>query len=220
MPEMMTPDPKWLEILKASGWQTAALAAACGLFWLVGRWGWLPPLDPWMIQAAAFGFFVTGFLAVASSISAISRAYRDYRARVKAAQPAHYEPIPDQCRWALAKQQDGSFSTQIVGKIFVSNLTDNHNLSLLPNVRLIRPKIRGEIVSNTISIEDQWGLIRPHDVGEAHILILAKGTITRWKRRELPVTVVITSHPPSKQRVTFRCRPMHPPELVIPRLIA
>src|SRR5271165_2038798 len=139
MPEMMTPDPKWLEILKASGWQTAALAAACGLFLLVGRWGWLPPLDPWVIEAAVFGLFVTGFLTVASSISFISRKfvdYLDYRARLKAARPAHYEPILDQCRWALAKQQDGSFSTQIVGKIFVSNLTDNY-LAILPNVQII-----------------------------------------------------------------------------------
>jgi hypothetical protein len=66
----MTPDPKWLEILKASGWQTTALAVACGLFLLAGRTGWLPPLDPWMIQLAAFGFLVCGCLALASIGSA------------------------------------------------------------------------------------------------------------------------------------------------------
>jgi hypothetical protein len=30
----MAPDPRWLEILKASGWQTTALAVASGLFLL------------------------------------------------------------------------------------------------------------------------------------------------------------------------------------------
>jgi hypothetical protein len=30
-------DAKWLDILKASGWQTAAIAAACGvIYWLIG----------------------------------------------------------------------------------------------------------------------------------------------------------------------------------------
>jgi hypothetical protein len=69
----MTPDPKWLEILKASGWQTTALAAAFGLFLLAGRMGWLPPLDPWMIQLAAFGFLVCGCLAVANMGAAAVR---------------------------------------------------------------------------------------------------------------------------------------------------
>jgi hypothetical protein len=66
----MTPDPRWLEILKASGWQTAAIAAACGLFLLAGCWDWLPPLDAWMIQLAAFALLLSGFLALASFISA------------------------------------------------------------------------------------------------------------------------------------------------------
>jgi hypothetical protein len=66
----MTPDPRWLEILKASGWQTAAGAAACGLFLLIGYWGWLPPLDPWMVQLAAFAFLLCAFLATASVITA------------------------------------------------------------------------------------------------------------------------------------------------------
>jgi hypothetical protein len=62
----MTPDPKWLEILKASGWQTTALAAAFGLFLIAGRTAWLPPLDPLMIQFAALGLLVCGCLALAS----------------------------------------------------------------------------------------------------------------------------------------------------------
>lgn len=68
-------DPKWLEILKASGWQTGAIALACLLFLLAGHWGWLPPLAPWMVQLAAFVMLVTGLLAAASTIIAILKAF-------------------------------------------------------------------------------------------------------------------------------------------------
>jgi hypothetical protein len=69
MGETMTPDPRWLEILKASGWQTAALAAAGGLLLWVNRAGWLPPFEPWMVQAAAVVMIVCGLLALASFAS-------------------------------------------------------------------------------------------------------------------------------------------------------
>lgn len=69
----MAPDPRWLEILKASGWQTAAIAATCGLFLLLARWSFIPPLDAWMIQLAAFGLLLSAFLAVASVIVALNR---------------------------------------------------------------------------------------------------------------------------------------------------
>jgi hypothetical protein len=65
----MTPDPKWLEILKASGLQTAAIAAACALFLLLARLGWLPPLEPWMIIIATFVLVLCGFLTIAAILS-------------------------------------------------------------------------------------------------------------------------------------------------------
>ncbi len=43
----MTPDPKWLEILKASGWQTSALGAAFGTILLLMHVHWLVSPDPW-----------------------------------------------------------------------------------------------------------------------------------------------------------------------------
>jgi hypothetical protein len=67
---MTAPDPRWLEILKASGWQTAAVAIACGLFLLIAHWGWLPPLEAWMIQLAAIVLLTCGFLTAASILSA------------------------------------------------------------------------------------------------------------------------------------------------------
>jgi hypothetical protein len=63
-------DSKWLEILKESGWKLTAIAGACGLFLIAARRGWIPPLDPWMVQLAAFGLLLCGLLAVASLIAA------------------------------------------------------------------------------------------------------------------------------------------------------
>lgn len=65
----MTPDPRWLEILKASGWQTAAIAAACGVLLWAERAHWLPPFDPWMVQLAATAMIICALLALASFMS-------------------------------------------------------------------------------------------------------------------------------------------------------
>jgi hypothetical protein len=62
----MTPDPKWLEILKASGWQTAALAVAFGVLLLIIRFGWIVSPDPWFTAFCALAFLISLSLALAS----------------------------------------------------------------------------------------------------------------------------------------------------------
>ena len=71
----MSPDPRWLEILKASGWQTAAVAAALGLFLYSHYLGWIPPLESWMVQSTVFGLLVFGMLAIASCLSNLYRIF-------------------------------------------------------------------------------------------------------------------------------------------------
>jgi hypothetical protein len=66
----MSPDPRWLEILKASGGQSASLAFACAVFLILGRLGWIPELYPWMIHAAVFVLALSGMLAISSFIVA------------------------------------------------------------------------------------------------------------------------------------------------------
>jgi hypothetical protein len=65
----MTPDPRWLEILKASGWQTAAIAIACALLLWADHAHWLPRFDPWMVQLTAAAMIICGLLALASFAS-------------------------------------------------------------------------------------------------------------------------------------------------------
>lgn len=60
-------DPKWLEILKASGWQTAALTAAFGIFIILVKTKIIPTTDnPLWIALPAFGALTCGFLALAN----------------------------------------------------------------------------------------------------------------------------------------------------------
>ena len=86
----MIPNLKWLvEIIKSGVRITTGIAVACGLFLLLARWGWLPPLEPWMILIATSGLLLCGSLAAVAILSAIpiqkwisihkqKRAVRDY----------------------------------------------------------------------------------------------------------------------------------------------
>lgn len=71
----MTPDAKWLEILKASGWQTTALAAAFGAMVLVMHMGWIGSTGAWFSAFFAFctlAFLICFFLALASILHAVA----------------------------------------------------------------------------------------------------------------------------------------------------
>ncbi len=69
----MTPDPKWLEILKASGWQTTAIALACAIIIALVSNEVLPTPEGWIIFSVASIGIVTGCLAAASILSALTR---------------------------------------------------------------------------------------------------------------------------------------------------
>ena len=64
----MNADPtKWLEFLKASGWQTAAVAfAGVALLYLNSKKRLFIALDSWVVEAVEVGVLVCGFLAVFS----------------------------------------------------------------------------------------------------------------------------------------------------------
>ncbi len=71
----MPADPRWLEILKASGGQSLALAAACAGLMAAHFNQIIPALDPWMIQAATFLGILGGMLWVVSVCSAFYKFY-------------------------------------------------------------------------------------------------------------------------------------------------
>lgn len=67
----MTADPKWLAILKASAWQTTAIAVGCGALFAAISAGLLP--DPgalWVVAIAAAGL-ICACLTLTSILSAL-----------------------------------------------------------------------------------------------------------------------------------------------------
>ncbi|MCY1126172.1 hypothetical protein OU426_04835 [Frigidibacter sp. RF13] len=58
-------DAKWLELLKASGWQLGALSLSLAAFWALIKFGVLPAIDmPLIVYGLPLAVLVTGFLAL------------------------------------------------------------------------------------------------------------------------------------------------------------
>jgi hypothetical protein len=65
-------DPRWLEILKASGWQLFALSAAFLGFWLLIHFDFLPKIDlPSIVYGLPLAILVTLALAFVSAAESI-----------------------------------------------------------------------------------------------------------------------------------------------------
>lgn len=162
---MNFPDPKWLEILKASGWQTGALALACGLFLFAGYAGWLPPLAPWMVQLVAFCLLVFGFLAIASTISALFRFFpahdwiihsinlRREQASVRKYIPHMTEQERAIIAFLLAKNQ----------KMFTVESTGGYAVSLISRgivVRALQPGQAFTLINMPVAVPDHvWDVL-------------------------------------------------------------
>ena len=70
-------DPKWLEILKASEWQTTALAIACGLLVALVKFKVIPTTDsPLWTALPAIGTVIFGCLALAAIGSALTKVFK------------------------------------------------------------------------------------------------------------------------------------------------
>ncbi|MEM8958830.1 MAG: hypothetical protein AAGC86_13580 [Pseudomonadota bacterium] len=64
----MTPDPRWLEILKASGWQLFGLALGCLAIRAMFQWSILPPTESvWVIYGLPIATVLFLCLALASA---------------------------------------------------------------------------------------------------------------------------------------------------------
>jgi hypothetical protein len=66
----MNIEARWLDILKATGPQTTAIAIACLIFLMLPTWGVISPLEAWERHLVVFALLVCGLLAVASVLTA------------------------------------------------------------------------------------------------------------------------------------------------------
>jgi hypothetical protein len=145
----MVADPRWLEILKASGGQSAAVAAACGSLLLANRWGWVPTLDPWMVIAAAFGLVLSGCLALVSAVTSVWKVFPAdkwvvYRLKLWRQARRAEEYIPHMTK----KEQD------IIGyllkhnqKMFTGAVDGGHAVTLISRGIIVRAMVSGQQAS-------------------------------------------------------------------------
>jgi hypothetical protein len=70
----MAADPRWLEVLKASGGQALALGGACTGLLAADYFKWIPPLEPWMIHAATF----LGILGIMLWLVSVGSAFHQF----------------------------------------------------------------------------------------------------------------------------------------------
>lgn len=137
----MNADPRWLEILKASGWQTLALTAAAALVVYGNAKRLFPaPLPAWAIQIAEVVFVVCGCLSLASIGPALARwwlkvpwatAKRSFLIRREQLRVAEYIPHMTQpereiIAYLLAKNQktftgaaDGGYANTLIARRIV-----------------------------------------------------------------------------------------------------
>jgi hypothetical protein len=60
----------WLKTLRK--FDEVAVTAACGLFLLFEKWGWIPPLPAWIVGLAWFGFLRLGCVLAVKLVSVVA----------------------------------------------------------------------------------------------------------------------------------------------------
>jgi hypothetical protein len=163
--------------------------------------------------ATAFGIF-----AVCRFGSVATANIKTYRAGVETRRTFHLTPIAQQCHWGSTRQQDGTITTQIAASFVAKNLS--HRMLHLLTVRLIKPKISGEVLTNILLIEDrvsgEYGSahatgrhIPPDAIRSVAINIILRGVPKQKAGRIRPLAALLSvaDAEGNQQRVKVDLRP-------------
>ncbi len=138
-----------LEVLKDLPlWLLTGLAASAGLLLCFPPFAAsLPPtIRPFVVIAGV----IFGVLAVVRAIALLLERMPTWRAARDERRRFHLTPEPQQSFWSSAKQPDDSIVTQVVARFVVKNRTAEP--LALAHARLVKPRIRGEIVHEDVSV--------------------------------------------------------------------
>ena len=213
---------KALEVVKDLPlWLLTGLAVSAGiLLFLPGVAPSIPGVArPWILITGV----VAAVLAASRGIAVLIHAVPSWRASADARRKFHLTGVPQQSHWSTAKQADDSIITQISAHLFVRNRTADP-LALV-GVRLVSPRIRGEVVHADISVraEDRnmygsaihSGYFVPPGMSlpaSAHLLI--RGVLRRKLGNEVKVRLAVSDDEGHEQRVTLRMRVLPPAPVV------
>jgi len=174
----------------------------------------LPPsLRPWIIIICVLTSALTATQATALTVGWF------YRRRVSLTtrKSFHLTAEAVQSHWSAARQSDDSIITQVVLRMLVKNLTDRP--LALAKCRLIRPKIRGEVVYEEVSVRavdrniygtaaESAHLIPGHMSLPASAHIMIRGVPWPKPKREVRVIVGVKDDEGNEQKIKLKMRVM------------
>jgi hypothetical protein len=180
-----------------------------------------PAFAPWLWTAAV----LCTVLAICRAIGIGYHAWRGFKAAVAARRTFHMSPTSGQCHWNMTKQTDGSTTTQISAHFLVKNLTAAP--LGLTNVRLITPRIRGEVLHEDVCVRavgsNMYGTTAHsgHTIPAgralpAHAHMLIRGVPKQRAEDNLQVTLGVTDDEGNEQRVQVLLRGFGPPKQPAP----
>jgi hypothetical protein len=207
---------KALEVLKDIPlWLLSGLAISAGI--LLSIPGLISvPARPWVVSAGV----VFGVLAVARAVAMLFDRIPTWRKAREERRRFHLTADPQQSFWSSSKQADGSIITQVVARLAVKNRTDEP--LGLARVRLLKPRIRGEIVHEDVSVRavnrNIYGtaahsghLIPPKMSLPASASVMIRGVPWRKPESEVRVKIGISDDEGYEQIVVFKIRVMSAP---------
>lgn len=211
---------KFVEAVKdLPAWLFTAFAVAAGLLLFVPQINGELPKDyrPWLVISVV----LFGVLAVFKWINVLVAAWRAGRTEAKARKTFYVTPIAQHCRWSVAKQADGSLVTQIAADFSVKNQSATP-IGLM-RARVIKPRIRGEVLHDMITVREQRGhmhgtayasgyRIAPGTSLPASAMVMIRGTPRKDEGEDLTVVFGISDEDGYEQRVGVVCKGMRKPK--------
>jgi hypothetical protein len=205
---------KIIEVLKDLPlWLLTGLAASAGvLLWVPSFAASLPPpIRPFVVIAGA----IFGVLAVVRTIALLLERIPVWRAARDERRRFHLTAEPQQSFWSSAKQPDDSIVTHVVARFVVKNRTAEP--LALTHARLVKPKIRGEIVHEDVSVRavdrNIYGdaahsghLIPPKMALPASASVMIRGVPRRELGKQVRVKIGISDDEGQEQLLAFDMR--------------
>jgi len=226
---MATPDgafvPKFIEAVKdLPAWLLSAFAAASAmLVFFPTSW---TELAPAYRPAAICAFIVFGTLAVFKWVAVAAAAFRQYCKDVKAGKKIH--PTVKAGWWGIHKQDDDTYITQFTVDLAVKNMSDT-SVGLM-SARVIKPKIKGQVVSNSVMVRHQTLEVHgtpmgrnyrcePGAVTPARVAIMIKAQAPFDHQQDLAITLGLVDDEGREQRVRAVCKghPKLPAKATLPK---
>jgi hypothetical protein len=194
-------------------WFFSALFAAAAVLLFVPLANTELPKEsrPWLVIFLVF----SGVLAVFKWVIVVVKDWWAFQAEARARKTFHLTPIPQQSHWSVSKQADGSMVTQIDAHFAVKNQSSS-SVGLV-GARVIKPKIKGEVLHGDIMVRQQHGRmyrtarasdyrIAPGTTLPGHAMVMIRGEPGGSSERDLDVTFGITDEDGNEQRVRVLCR--------------